>query len=158
MLMPNLVRGEGPVPCTWLVLGEAPGATEEEVGRPFVGRSGSLLRDALREAGVRPEEVYITNAYKIRPPGNRAPVLDELHEHNRFLVAELDQVEPARVLVVGNTALHVMVPDAPGITKVRGDWLVAEAFSVMPTWHPAYVLRNPKEKETFYADVRKFIA
>lgn len=153
-----MVHGEGPIPCAWLVLGEAPGSTEEEAGRPFVGRSGSLLRDALRSGGVDPSEVYITNAYKLRPPGNRNPTADELSAHRGLLDAELHRVLPARVLVTGNIPLHVLVPDAPGVTRARGTWIDTGEFAVMPTWHPAYVLRNPKEKETFYKDVRNFLA
>ena len=153
-----MVLGEGPVPCAWLVLGEAPGAAEEEAGRPFVGRSGALLRDALRAGGVDPEEVYLTNAYKRRPLDNRNPRSSELDEHSELLRDELRRVAPARVLATGNIPLHVLVPVATGVSKVRGEWLDAGPYLVMPTWHPAYVLRNPKEKETFYKDVRNFLA
>lgn len=153
-----MIPGEGPIPCAWLVLGEAPGAAEEKAGRPFVGRSGSLLRDALRAGGVEPEEVYITNAYKLRPAGNRSPTSAELRSHDHYLRDELVGVAPARVLATGNIPLHVLSPGSPGVSKVRGSWIECDTYLVMPTWHPAYVNRNPKEKETFFKDVRNFLA
>lgn len=151
-----MVRGEGPTPCNWLILGEAPGAAEAEAGRPFVGRSGALLRDALRTADA--PDAFITNAYKIRPPGNRNPTKDELAEHSLLLRSEFAEVRPSRVLALGSIPLHVLVEDAPRIGLARGTWLDSDEWGVevFATWHPAYVLRNQNERGTFLRDVRDF--
>lgn len=149
-----MVLGEGPIPCDWLILGEAPGATEAEVGRPFQGRSGSLLRESLLGC----PNAFITNAYKERPPGNRNPTTAELAAHRIYLEGEFETVRPSCVLTLGSVPLHVMVPEAPRITLARGTWFDSEEWGVQvfATYHPAYVLRVQKERGTFHSDVRNF--
>lgn len=152
------VPGKGPIPCEWLILGEAPGAKEAAEGRPFVGASGDLLDAALGHSGVARGSVFITNAYKLRPPGNRNPTATELELHRNFLDEEFKTVSPKYVLTLGNVPLQALCPDAPGITRARGQWIDSEEWNVRvyPTYHPAYVLRNGVSKEVFFEDIRDF--
>lgn len=163
-----LVNGEGPTPCEFLILGEAPGAEEEKQGRPFVGASGQLLDRALDAAGVRRENVYITNAYKYRPPGNRNPTKAELAEHHGILTEEFTSVNPRRVLLLGNVALRIVYPKA-SVGQVRGTWqhMPTSDRYYLPTWHPSYALRNYGVRAflgdnpvygQFVNDVRRFFA
>ena len=155
-----LVNGEGPVPSETLILGEAPGADEERAGRPFVGASGKLLDRALDAAGVSRAEVYITNAYKLRPPGNRTPTKAELEEHRGILLQEFREVGPRRILLLGSIALRVVFPSL-SVGRARGSWLQRSRW-YMPTWHPAYVLRTgggsaeANSTQEFESDVRRF--
>lgn len=112
------------------------------------------------EGGVRAEETFITNAYKLRPPGNKTPSRSDLRDHQGLLRAELELVEPERILALGNVPLHVLCPDAPGVTVAHGQVYESDEFNVdvWPAFHPAYVLRNPSQKETFFTDVRNYFA
>lgn len=148
------VNGEGPVPCHFLILGEAPGAQEELEGRPFVGASGKLLERALDAAGVSRDEVYITNAYKLRPPGNRNPTQAELDEHKHLLRAEFQKVDPRRVLLLGSYALRSVFPTSR-ITSARGCWVQRTRW-YMPTWHPAASMYDRRKEPEFFEDVRRF--
>lgn len=153
-----LVMGEGPVPCTAMIVGEAPGATEARLGRPFVGPSGNLLEEALNMAGANRAEVFITNAYKYRPDNNRNPTEDELDEHRLYLEDELSAVSPLGVLLLGAIATRAMLPDEySGITKMRGKVYSGDEVDYYPTFHPAYVLRNPKAEPEFFGDVAEFV-
>src|SRR6476646_5430031 len=109
--MTKLVQGYGPVPCDVMLIGEAPGAEEEQEGRPFVGKSGQLLQRALQDAGLSYEQVYITNVYKHRPPDNRTPTQEEIFEHWPMLVDELQAVQPKYILLMGATALFAFSGD-----------------------------------------------
>lgn len=135
-----MVNGEGPIPCEWLLLGEAPGAEEQKQGRPFVGASGKLLDGALDAANVRRENVYITNAYKSRPPGNRDPSEAELEEHHALLIEEFKAVDPRKVLLLGSVARR----GVSGVTTVRrGEWALSEAGRwYLWVYHPAFMLHG----------------
>lgn len=152
------VPGHGPSAATWAVVGEAPGATEDSEGRPFVGRSGQLLRSHLVRAGLDPSQAYITNVIKVRPPGNATPGPKEIAAAAPELRAELEALPNLRaVLAVGNTPLQALT-GLKGITKnrgiVEGDW--DTDLTVFATLHPAAVLRNQKLLNGWIEDLATF--
>lgn len=153
--MSRLVLGKGPTPARLMVVGEAPGVTEDELGEPFVGRSGQLLNRALHQAGLSRAEAFITNAYKMRPPGNRRPTPWELIDHMELLAEELHKVQPSFVLLLGNTALSVMGPAfIRNISKARGFNLTPHLdHATYATFHPSAGLRNPVWKQAIFDDV-----
>ena len=164
--MLRFVLGEGPVPCTGMIVGEAPGAEEDKQGRPFVGASGKLLDEALEAAGIHRPQIYVTNVYKLRPEGNRNPTQEEIDAHWPYLEDELNAVNPIGVLLLGNVALHTFFPDVPGITQVRGhifQGMFGEQVSFTEYWatyHPAYVLYQNGDssiRHTFFEDVAEFV-
>jgi DNA polymerase len=157
----NTVFGEGCLDAGGIfILGEAPGVDEDTYGRPFVGRSGQLLDRALRAVGLERSDVYIANSLKCRPDplpgqGNRAPSSMEIMDCAPFVRAQLEILEPAVIVALGNTALEALGLDER-ITKVRGKVLRVDQqrCPVVPTWHPAYVLRDRGEAyEQFIADL-----
>lgn len=150
-----MVNGEGPIPCETLILGEAPGADEERQGRPFVGASGKLLDRALEAAGVSRSDVYITNAYKLRPPNNRTPTQDELGEHRPYLLREFREVNPQQTLLLGSVALHTIFPEAGGVVWNAGRW-GRKRRTYFATVHPSYVLHGGISEEVFFSHVRRF--
>lgn len=149
----RLVWGEGPVPCKGMIIGEAPGAQEEREGRPFVGPSGKLLNEALAAGGLAREEVYITNAFKLRPENNRNPTEDELADHLHHLALEFDNVRPKYVLSLGKVSSEWLLNRPVAIMKERGTWVNPNH---LVTFHPAYVLRNPAAREDFFHDIADF--
>lgn len=161
----NLVWGEGPEPCPLMFIGEAPGAVEEREGRPFVGPSGQKLREAIQAVGVDDEEVYITNVYKHRPPGNRNPTDQELDEHLGHLIEELDRVRPDGILLLGRVAAREFFGESfKSVGQTRGEQFgdsspfKASYPIYMVTWHPSYVLRKRGTTEDqFFQDVELFI-
>lgn len=163
----ELVWGQGPAPCAGLILGEAPGENEQEQGVPFVGLSGGLLNLALESAGMSRDDVYVTNAYKLRPENNRTPNEEELLEHEQYLTDEFNTVKPRFVLALGNVATGVMTGEFTGILSKRGDWVYPSdlwtqyGVPVLPTYHPSYVLRkgglDSFAGHEFFGDVRKFV-
>lgn len=145
-----------------MIVGEAPGATEEREGRPFVGPSGRLLEEALEAAGVSRSQVYITNAYKLRPPGNRNPSETELRAHRGMLEDEIGAVAPLAILTLGNIGMGAVTGVFSGITQLHGleqqyENTNGEIVPVIPTFHPAYVLRNRGAKSLFFEDVALFV-
>jgi uracil-DNA glycosylase family 4 len=151
--MPRIVLGEGPTPCDFMVIGEAPGATEERLGKPFVGKAGERLDEALEAAGHTRAEVYITNVYKSRPPNNRDPNMKELNDHLDYLRQEFREVTPSRMLLLGKVAKEFIAP----IIYYRGRWWRSPGLiDVLYTWHPAATLYNPKLKEGFFGHIQEF--
>lgn len=148
----GLVNGTGPVPCPGMIIGEAPGEREEQLGMPFVGPSGVLLTRAIEEAGATRGEFYITNAYKKRPPGNRNPTQEELDEHYPYLQTEIDSVKPKFILILGKVAADYL---EPGIR--RHEWEESGWPKFLYTYHPAYALRRKEMYGQFAADVKKFV-
>lgn len=150
---PKLVWGVGPKPCDLMLIGEAPGANEDKQGKPFVGASGKLLDEALERAELSRDSVYITNAYKLRPPNNRDPSERELSDHLGYLRKEFREVQPKRILVLGRVARdHV----APSIRN-RGEWWRSPGgIEILYTYHPAATLYNKTLKETFFDHVTRF--
>jgi uracil-DNA glycosylase len=149
----NLVPGEGRADADVMIVGEAPGASEDKQGRPFVGRAGRLLEDLLAEAGLERADVYITNVVKARPPGNRDPRADEVEHWMPFLEAQLGLVKPRLVVPLGRHALAHFAPGAK-ISEVHGSLLEERGRALYPMYHPAAALHAQKLRETLFADAR----
>ena len=149
----NIVPGEGSPTADVLLVGEAPGASEDKQGRPFVGRSGKLLDQLLAEAGLVRDDVFITNVVKARPPGNRDPKADEVAHYLPWLEQQLALIAPSVVIPVGR---HALAHFAPGrkITEVHGELIVERDRRLVPWLHPAAALRNQSLRETLVQDAR----
>jgi len=151
----QVVHSTGNLQADLMFVGEAPGADEDEQGFPFVGRAGQLLTKIIEGMGFKREEVFIGNINRCRPPGNRAPTLPEAHTCRPFLLREIAVVNPRVIVVMGNTALHNLLDTKDGITKVRGSFQDYFGVKVMPTFHPAYLLRDPHKKREVWEDMKK---
>ena len=149
----NLVPGEGSATAKVMLVGEAPGAKEDESGRPFVGGAGKLLDRLLEEAGLERADVFITNVVKARPPGNRDPKADEVAHHLPWLEAQLEILSPRVLVPLGRHALNFFAKDAK-ITETHGHVLERDGRTLFPMFHPAAALRNPKLRETLHEDAR----
>jgi uracil-DNA glycosylase len=149
----NLVPGEGSATAAVVLVGEAPGAKEDESGRPFVGGAGKLLDRLLEEAGLERSDVFITNVVKARPPGNRDPKADEVAHHLPWLEAQLEVIGPRLVVPLGRHALTRFAPDAK-ITQAHGSVLERDGRTLFPMFHPAAALRNPKLRATLHEDAK----
>jgi uracil-DNA glycosylase family 4 len=149
----NIVPGEGSADAGVMLVGEAPGASEDKQGRPFVGRAGKLLDQLLQEAGLVRADVFITNVVKARPPGNRDPKADEVAHHMPWLEQQLALIRPRVVIPLGR---HALAHFAPGrkITEVHGKLLVEGDRRLVPWLHPAAALRNRDLRETLLQDAR----
>ncbi|MDD5594414.1 MAG: uracil-DNA glycosylase [Candidatus Margulisbacteria bacterium] len=146
----KVVFGNGPVPCDLMLIGEAPGADEDIQGLPFVGRAGQLLTQILASVGIkRPDDIYIANTVKCRPPDNRAPQADEQAACAPYLEAQIKYVNPKIILLAGSPAVKAILKTDQPITGLRGKWLKLPGteISVMPLFHPAYLLRNPSKEK-----------
>ena len=160
MLSERIVPGDGPTTSKVMIIGEAPGETEDREGKPFVGRAGKLLNEALEKAGLPRSSVYVTNIVKSRPPNNRRPTQDEIDEHIKYLIDEYKYIQPKYVLILGNTVLHTLTTFQGGITKHRG--YVDKHKTAMPesfmyaTFHPSAALRSKETRITFEADILAF--
>jgi DNA polymerase len=151
----QVVHSTGNLQADLMFVGEAPGADEDEQGFPFVGRAGQLLTKIIEGIGFKREDVFIGNINRCRPPGNRAPTLPEAHTCRPFLLREIGVVRPRVIVVMGNTALHNLLDTKDGITKVRGTFQDYFGVKVMPTFHPAYLLRDPHKKREVWDDMKK---
>ena len=149
----NLVPGEGSPTADVVLVGEAPGASEDRTGRPFVGSAGKLLDRLLEEAGLQREDVFITNVVKARPPGNRDPKADEVAHYLPWLEQQLALIAPSVIIPVGR---HALAHFAPGrkITEVHGTLIVERDRRLVPWLHPAAALRNQSLRETLFQDAR----
>lgn len=159
------VPGEGNLKAAIMLIGEGPGADEDEQGRPFVGRAGRLLTKILADAGINREDVYITNVVKCRPPENRVPQSDEAQACKVHLLRQIALIKPKFIGAIGNTAAKFLLGDNIGtITKIRGSWFDFEGgIKLMPLFHPSYLLRNPSEepgspKYNMSCDIKKLKA
>ena len=131
-----------------MIIGEAPGAKEEEIGEPFVGRSGKLLDKLLQNAGIDiNQDVYFCNVVKCRPPKNRRPTKIEIQENLPWLYQQIKLVNPSVIVLVGATALEAILKIKSPISILRGEWIDWEGKLVMPVFHPSYLLRNPSKDE-----------
>ena len=131
-----------------MIIGEAPGAKEEEIGEPFVGRSGKLLDKLLQNAGIDiNQDVYFCNVVKCRPPKNRRPTKTEIQENLPWLYQQIKLVNPKIILLVGATALEAILKNKSPISILRGKWINWNGRLVMPIFHPAYLLRNQSKEE-----------
>ena len=143
------------VPARLVFVGEAPGAQEDAAGRPFVGKAGQLLTKMIEAMGLQREDVYICNTVKCRPPNNRNPEPDELAACEPFLKGQLASVKPEVIVTLGKFAAQALLRDQTPITRLRGQWRVYEGIPVMPTFHPAYLLRSPQEKSKVWDDLQQ---
>lgn len=151
----NIVHTEGNRHARLMFVGEAPGADEDAQARPFVGRAGQLLTKIIEAIGLKREEVLIGNVNRCRPPGNRPPTPEEASMCKPFLLREIAVVQPEVIVVLGNTAMRNLLDIKQGITKVRGEFQDYHGVKVMPTFHPAYLLRDPSKKKETWADLKK---
>jgi uracil-DNA glycosylase len=149
----NMVPGEGNPAAEVMIVGEAPGASEDKQGRPFVGRAGKFLDELLREAGLEREDVYITNVVKARPPKNRDPRADEVAHHMPWLEAQLALIQPRLVVPLGRHALAHFSDDAK-ISEVHGTEVTERGRSLFPMYHPAAALHNQSLRSTLFEDAR----
>ena len=137
-----------------MFVGEAPGADEDAQGKPFVGRAGQLLTKMIEAMGMKREDVIIGNVNRCRPPGNRQPTLEEAAICRPFLFREIAAIQPQVIVVMGNTALRNLLEVREGITRVRGKFQDFRGIKVMPTFHPAYLLRDPSKKREAWEDLK----
>ena len=150
----TVVFGVGNPKARLMFVGEGPGAEEDRQGEPFVGRAGQLLTKMIEAMGFRREDVYIANVVKCRPPGNRDPEPDEIEACEPFLKAQIEAIRPRVVVALGRFAVQTLLRDATPITRQRGRWREYDAVKLMPTFHPAYLLRNPPEKKKAWEDLQ----
>ena len=136
------VFGEGDVDARLFFIGEGPGETEDQTGRPFVGRAGEKLNDMIRSMGLVREQVYIANIVKCRPPGNRAPVPDEVATCTPYLERQIEIIRPQVIVTLGLPAAKHMLQTNSTMGRLRGNWHTWRGIRLMPTFHPAYILRN----------------
>jgi DNA polymerase len=151
----QVVNTHGNPKARLMFVGEAPGADEDAQGKPFVGRAGQLLTKMIEAMGLKREEVIIGNVNRCRPPGNRQPTLEEAAICRPFLFREIVAVRPEVIVVMGNTALRNLLEVKAGISSVRGQFRDYQGIKVMPTFHPAYLLRDPSKKRETWDDLKK---
>jgi uracil-DNA glycosylase len=151
----HVVNSEGNPNARLMFVGEAPGADEDAQARPFVGRAGQLLNKIIEAIGLTREDVYIGNVNRCRPPANRTPTITEAATCKTFLLREIAVVKPEVIVVLGNTAMKNLLETKEGITRVRGIFQDYKGIKVMPTFHPAYLLRDPSKKRETWEDMKK---
>ena len=151
----HVVNTEGNPRARLMFVGEAPGADEDAQARPFVGRAGQLLTKIIEAIGFKREDVLIGNVNRCRPPANRAPMPDEAATCKPFLLREIAAVQPDVIVVLGNTAMKNLLDTKTGITRLRGEFQDFKGIKVMPTFHPAYLLRDPSKKRETWEDLKK---
>ena len=156
-LKSNLVFGEGNPGCDVLFIGEAPGRDEDMQKRPFVGRSGQLLRKNIRELGWKEEDVYITNIVKRRPPENRDPLPDEIDAYKPYLTRQIEIINPKVIVTLGRFSMNYFLPAAK-ITRDQGKLFRAEKWYVTPILHPAAALRSTGMMNDFVESFKKIPA
>ena len=150
----NVVPGEGNCHAELMFIGEGPGADEDASGRPFVGEAGQLLTKMISAMGYSREEVYIANIVKCRPPGNRNPGDGEAACCIGYLTRQIAAVRPRAIVLLGSVPLRYLMK-IDGITRNRGRWLKYHEIPVMPTFHPAYLLRDPSRKRPVWEDLKQ---
>ena len=151
----KIVFGQGSAVAELMFVGEAPGADEDASGLAFVGRAGQLLTDMVEKGmKLKRAQVYIANVIKCRPPGNRPPEPDEVLTCQPFLEAQIKAIKPRAIVALGATAGKFMTKTADPISRLRGRFAAWDGIPVMPTYHPAYLLRNPEAKKTVWEDLK----
>lgn len=150
----NLVFGEGNHFARLVFVGEAPGESEDRIGRPFVGRAGQLLTRIIEAMNLRRDDVYICNILKCRPPGNRNPRPDEIHVCEPFLIKQIQAINPAIICAMGTFAAKTLLQTEKPISLLRGQFHLYHGIPLMPTYHPAYLLRNPGAKKLVWQDMK----
>ncbi len=154
----NLVFSDGDYNSKLVFIGEAPGEDEDLQGKPFVGKAGKLLTKTIEEFGINRNEVYICNILKHRPPGNRNPLPEEVALCSPYLVEQLSIIKPSLIVTLGNFSTQFLLNTKEGITKLRGVLRKSYlGYNILPTYHPAAVLRNMSLLEDFKDDIKKAI-
>ncbi len=166
----SVVFGVGDTSADLMFIGEAPGADEDKQGEPFVGRAGQLLTQII-EAGMKLKrsDVYIANVLKCRPPGNRNPASDEVETCSPYLIRQIELIQPKVIVALGSFAAQMLLGTKTGITRLRGEFHDCQVAGlnfpshkkppvVMPTYHPAYLLRNPNAKRDVWEDIQQVMA
>ena len=153
----NIVFGTGNKNADIMLIGEGPGADEDRLGEPFVGRAGKLMNMAFDMLEIKREELYIANVVKCRPPGNRNPEEDEAMACLDYLRNQVILVKPKIIVLLGSIALKNILGKEYGITASRGKWLEKKGIWYMPTWHPAALLRDDTKKIDFIKDFQKVL-
>lgn len=151
----NLVFGEGNMRAGLVFVGEAPGADEDMQGQPFVGKAGQLLTRIIVAMGLQRQDVYICNILKCRPPGNRNPKPEEIAACEPFLIRQLQAIGPKVICALGTFAAHALLKTDVPISLLRGRFHSYQGIPLMPTYHPAYLLRNPGAKKQVWEDVQQ---
>lgn len=156
----NSVPGEGNPMAELMFIGEGPGESEDLQGRPFVGRSGDLLEKIIIAMTFSRQEVFIGNVVKCRPPENRKPHADEMETCLPYLSQQIEIIAPRVIVTLGQTALSGLLPEhmKASMTKIRGQWLEYRGIPVMPTLHPAFLLRQPTQKRNVWEDMQLVMA
>jgi uracil-DNA glycosylase family 4 len=154
----KIVFGTGNPNADLMFVGEGPGRDEDLSGEPFVGRAGKLLTDMIKAMGLQREDVYIANVVKCRPPENRLPEKDEITTCSPFLMRQIDAIKPKVICTLGSCSAQTLLQTAQGISKFRGEWFDFRGAKLMPTYHPAYLLRNPAAKPEVWKDLQKVMA
>lgn len=152
----QVVFGEGNPDSHLMIIGEGPGAEEDAQGRPFVGRSGKLLTRILTQAGIDRSDIFITNIVKCRPPNNRAPLQQEAATcMDLLLFKQIEIIKPKVICTLGACALQNLTGTKAQITKIHGIPFEWKDYTIIPAYHPAYVLRNPSTENVLLADILK---
>jgi len=150
----HTVFGVGPPDARLCFFGEAPGADEDASGEPFVGRAGQLLTKIIEACTLRREDVYILNVLKCRPPGNRAPLPDEVANCRGFFEAQFETIAPEFICCLGTSASHALLQTTEPIGRLRRRWFTYGSAQVLCTYHPSYLLRNPAAKRDVWDDMK----
>lgn len=153
----NVVFGDGDLNADIVFVGEAPGRDEDLTGKPFVGVAGELLTKIIQAMGTKREKVYITNILRCRPPSNRNPLPEEIVCCRPYLLNLLEIIRPKLICTLGRVASCALLGDSSPISKLRGKFFDFKGIKLMPTFHPAYLLRNPADKKLVWHDVKKIM-
>jgi len=151
----SIVFGEGNPRAELIFVGEGPGADEDEQGRPFVGRAGKLLNRLIQFVGMKRQDVYICNVVKCRPPGNRTPAPDEVATCSPFLIRQIQAIQPRLLCCLGAPATKTLLGIKEGMTRIRGRFYEFGRAKAFVTFHPAYILRNPREEKVLREDFER---
>lgn len=153
----NVVFGDGSLDAKLMFIGEAPGYDEDLQGLPFVGRAGQLLTNMIKAMGLSRDKVYICNVLKCRPPENRSPLPEEIAQCKDYLLRQIEIVSPKVICCLGKHAAQALLETEVPITKVRGREFEFNGITLIPTYHPAYLLRNPAAKKEVWEDLKKIM-
>ncbi len=150
----QIVFGVGNPKADLMFIGEAPGADEDQQGEPFVGRAGQLLNNMIKAMGLRREDVYIANIIKCRPPGNRTPERDECETCSPFLMRQISAIKPKAIVALGAVAAKTLLAINAPMSEFRGRWFDFRGTKLAVTYHPAFLLRDPRQKKETWKDLQ----
>lgn len=154
----KIVFGDGSATARLMFVGEGPGADEDAQGLPFVGKAGQLLNNMISAMGLKREEVYIANIVKCRPPGNRVPEPVEANTCSQFLLRQIDVVQPEVIVALGSTAAIYLLGVKRSLSALRGYWHTCRGAKLAVTYHPAFLLRDPRQKAEAWKDLQMVMA